>query len=74
MTSKGAEPIAGTAEVREDAVEVERARGTIRRTYPIESRVILGLERLLERLRRRPPTIRLALHITHQPPTTTERR
>ncbi len=70
---KGAEPIAGTAEVREDPVEVERARGTIRRTYPIESRVILGLERLFERLRRRPPNTRLALHITDQPRTTTER-
>ena len=70
---KGAEPIAGTAEVREDAVEVERTRGTIRRTYPIESRVILGFERLLERLRRRPPTTRLALHVTDQPRITTER-
>jgi len=70
---EGAEPIAGTAEVREDPVDVERARATIRRTYPIESRVILGLERVLERLRRRPPTIRLALHITDKSRTTTAR-
>ena len=71
---EGVEPIAGTAEVREDPVDVERARATIRRTYPIEFRVIVGLERLIERLRRRPPTIRLALHITDQSRTTTERR
>jgi uncharacterized protein len=70
---EGVEPIAGTAEVREDPVDVERARATIRRTYPLESRVILGLERILERLRRRPRTIRLALHITHQSRTTTAR-
>ena len=70
---EGVEPIAGTAEVREDPVDVERARATIRRTYPIEFRVIVGLERLIERLRRRPPTIRLALHITDQSRTTTER-
>jgi PPOX class probable F420-dependent enzyme len=70
---EGAEPIAGTAEVREDPVDVERARATIRRTYPLESRVILGSERVFERLRRRPPTIRLALHITDQSRTTTAR-
>lgn len=70
---EGAEPIAGTAEVREDPVDVERARATIRRTYPIESRVILGLERILERLRRQPPTTRLALHITDKSRTTTAR-
>ena len=70
---EGAEPIAGTAEVREDPVDVERARATIRRTYPLESRVILGFERVLERLRRRPPTIRLALHITGKSRTTTAR-
>jgi hypothetical protein len=69
----GVEPIAATAEVREDPVDVERAEATIRRTYPIESRVILGLERILEQLRRRPPTIRLALHITDQSRTTTAR-
>ena len=70
---EGVEPIAATAKVREDPVDVERARATIRRTYPIESRVILGLERILERLRRRPRTIRLALHITSQSRTTTAR-
>ena len=69
---EGVEPIAATAEVREDPVDVERARATIRRTYPIESRVILGLERLLERLRRRPDHP-FALHITDQSRTMTAR-
>ena len=60
----GVEPLAGTAQVRESAADVERARATIRRTYPIESRVVLGIERLVERLRGRPRTDRLALLIT----------
>jgi PPOX class probable F420-dependent enzyme len=60
----GVEPVAGTAQVREAAAEVERARATIRRTYPIESRLVLGIERLIERLRGRPRTERLALLIT----------
>ncbi|TFV86630.1 PPOX class F420-dependent oxidoreductase [Blastococcus sp. CT_GayMR16] len=58
------EPVAGTAELREDPDDVERARATIRRTYPLESRLVLGIERLVERLRRRPRTERLALLIT----------
>lgn len=37
---------------------------TFRRTYPIESRIVLGIERLIERLRGRPRTTRLALLIT----------
>jgi uncharacterized protein len=60
----GAEPVAGTAELREDPADVERARSTIRRTYPLESRLVLGIERLVERVRRRPRTERLALLIT----------
>jgi len=60
----GTEPVAGTAQVREAAAAVERARATIRRTYPIESRLVLGIERLIERLRGRPRTERLALLIT----------
>jgi PPOX class probable F420-dependent enzyme len=60
----GVEPVTGTAEVREDRDDVERARATIRRTYPIESRLVLGIERLVERLRGRPRTERLALLIT----------
>ena len=60
----GVEPVAGTAELREHADDVERARATIRRTYPIESRLVLGIERLVERLRGRPRTERLALLIT----------
>jgi PPOX class probable F420-dependent enzyme len=60
----GVEPLAGTAQVRESAADVERARATIRRTYPIESRVVLGIERLVERLRGRRRTERLALLIT----------
>jgi PPOX class probable F420-dependent enzyme len=60
----GVQPVAGTAQVREAAAEVARARATIRRTYPIESRLVLGIERLIERLRGRPRTERLALLIT----------
>jgi uncharacterized protein len=60
----GAEPVAGTAELREDPADVERARSTIRRTYPLESRLVLGMERLVERFRGRPRTERLALLIT----------
>ena len=40
-----------------------RARATIRRTYPIESRIVLGIERLVERLRGRPDAA-ARLHIT----------
>ena len=60
----GVEPVAGTAQVRAAPTDVERARTTIRRSYPIESRVVLGIERLVERLRGRPRTERLALLIT----------
>jgi PPOX class probable F420-dependent enzyme len=62
--AEGVTALAGTAELREDPVDVERARATIRRTYPVESRVVLGIERLVERLRGQPRTMRLALHIT----------
>ena len=65
--AEGATALAGTAELREDPVDVEQARATIRRTYPLESRVVLGIERLVERLRGRPRTTRLALHITQDP-------
>jgi PPOX class probable F420-dependent enzyme len=60
----GVEPVAGTADVRDHRDDVERARATIRRTYPLESRLVLGIERLVERLRGRPRTERLALLIT----------
>ncbi len=60
----GVEPVPGTAEVRTARSDVVRARATIRRTYPVESRVVLGIERLVERLRGRSRTPRLALHIT----------
>lgn len=59
----GVEPLSATAEVRESGVDVARARATIRRAYPIESRIVLGIERLIERLRGRPRTARLALHL-----------
>jgi len=48
----------------ETPADVERARATIARTYPLESRLVLGIERLVERLRGRPRTERLALLIT----------
>jgi len=60
----GVEPVAGTAELREGPADVERARGTIRRIYPLESRLVLGIDRLVELVRRRPRTERLALLIT----------
>jgi PPOX class probable F420-dependent enzyme len=60
----GVVPVAGTAEVRESRADVDRVRATISRHYPIESRVVLGIERLIERLRGRPRTERLALLIT----------
>ena len=60
----GAEPVAGTAELREGEADVRDARAVIRRTYPVESRLVLGLERAVERLRGRPATPRLALRIT----------
>jgi len=60
----GVVPVPATADVRDAPADVERARATIRATYPIESRVVLGIERLIERLRGRPRTQRLALLIT----------
>jgi hypothetical protein len=60
----GARPVAGTAEIRDRAVDVAWARATIRRTYPLESRLVLGIERLAELVRGRPRTVRLALLIT----------
>jgi uncharacterized protein len=60
----GVEPVGGQAELRQATADVDRARATIQRTYPIESRLVLGIERLVERLRRRPRTERLALLIT----------
>jgi PPOX class probable F420-dependent enzyme len=56
-------PVAGRAVIREEPAHVARARHVIRRTYPIESRLVLGIERLIELLRRRPRTQRLALLI-----------
>ena len=64
MVADGVEPVAGTAQVREAAADVERARAVIRQAYPLESRIVLGIERLVERLRGRPRTERLALLIT----------
>jgi PPOX class probable F420-dependent enzyme len=60
----GVVPVAGTADLREAPHEVERARATIRRHYPVESRLVLGIEWLVDRLRGRTRTERLALHIT----------
>lgn len=60
----GVRPVAATAEVREAAADVLRARATIHATYAVESRVVLGIERLVERLRGLPWTPRLAPHIS----------
>jgi PPOX class probable F420-dependent enzyme len=59
----GVQPLCGVAEVRDSPADLFRARATIRRAYPIEC-IVLGIERLVERLRGRPCTPRLALHIT----------
>jgi uncharacterized protein len=59
-----AQPVAGVAELRAQPADVERARASIRTAYPIESRVVLALERLVERLRGRPRTTRLGVYIT----------
>jgi uncharacterized protein len=59
----GVEPMSAVAEVRDADADVVRARATIRAAYPIESRVVLGIERLVERLRGRARTPRLALHL-----------
>lgn len=64
---EGATAVTGRAVVREDATEIDRARAIIQRTYPVESRVIFGIERLIELLRGRARTRRLALHITYDP-------
>jgi PPOX class probable F420-dependent enzyme len=61
---EGVVPVTRTAALREAPAEVDRARATIRRHYPIESRVVLAIERLAERLRGRPRTERLAVVIT----------
>jgi uncharacterized protein len=55
--------MSAVAEVRDADADVVRARATIRAAYPIESRVVLGIERLVERLRGRARTPRLALHL-----------
>ncbi len=60
----GAPAVDGTAEIRQAPADVLRARRVVREAYPVESRVVLGLERLAERLRGRGPTPRLALHLT----------
>ena len=59
----GAPALAGTATLHEEGTDAPHARAVLRRAYPVESRLVLGIERTLERLRRRPPTPRLAVHI-----------
>jgi uncharacterized protein len=60
----GAQPVSGIAHLRLEPDDVERARASIRSAYPIESRLVLGIERLAERLRGRPRTARLGVYIT----------
>jgi len=60
----GAPAVPATAEIREAPSDVTRARQVVRAAYPVESRLVLGIERLAERLRGRPATARLALHLT----------
>jgi len=65
--SEESQPVAGTAELRERPADVERARALIRSAYPLESRVVLGIERLVERLRGTRRKTRLALYIQEAP-------
>ena len=60
---EGAVAVAARAEIREGAADVARARASIRATYPVESRLVLGIERVAELVRRRGPQPRLALHL-----------
>jgi PPOX class probable F420-dependent enzyme len=53
-----------TASIIEERAAVERTRLLLRRKMPIEYRVVLGLERLVQRALRRPPTRRVTLRIT----------
>ncbi|GAB3590787.1 PPOX class F420-dependent oxidoreductase [Angustibacter peucedani] len=53
-----------TASVHEEPPAVDRARAAIARAYPVESRLVLGLERLVQRLRGRAPARRVALRIS----------
>ena len=59
----GVVPVPGTAEIHEGVAAEQRARAGIRRAYPLESRIVLGIERLTELVRRRSPEPRLALHL-----------
>ena len=60
----GAVPLTARARIGEVSADEARARRVIRSAYPLESRLVLGLERLVERLRGRPRTDRLALYLT----------
>lgn len=60
----GVQPLRAVADVGETRDDVLRARTTVRRAYQVESRLVLGIERLVERVRRRPRTPRLAVHLT----------
>ena len=53
-----------TASIIEEGAAVERTRLLLRRKMPIEYRIALGVERLIQRVRRRPPTRRVTLRIT----------
>ena len=57
----GVLPTAGTAEVVDDPGP---ARAAVAAKYPVEHRVVLGIERAVELLRRHPRTERLTLRIT----------
>ena len=59
----GAPTVSGRARVGDAPADEAVARAAIRRAYPVESRIVLGIERVVERLRRRPRTDRLALFI-----------
>ena len=60
----GVEPVVGSAEVVEDDGPARRA---VAAKYPVEHRVVLGIERAVELLRRRPATERVTLRVRLDP-------
>ena len=61
---RGGPVVEGHAVVVDDPAEVERVRSLVRRAYPGEYQLVMGVERLVERVRGRAATRRVALRIT----------
>ena len=61
QVADGAATVHATAQVDEDD---RPARAAIARAYPVESRLVLGIERVARLVRRQPPAPRLTLRLT----------